>query len=490
MLLQMKGIVKTFPGVKALSDVSFDMEMGEVHVLLGENGAGKSTLIKILSGAYQRDAGEILLDGNPVELKSPAVARELGIFTTYQELDLAQTLTVAENITMGTRQAGKLMVNWNRMNSFVEDILKRLGIDLSPTDIVGDLTVGEQQLVAIAKALSSNVRILILDEPTSALTAKEIETFFKAIRRLQEQNVGIIYITHRMNEIFEIGDRVTVFRDGRWIATEKICDATPDQLVKWIAGRELRELYPPISRKAYGGVALEVKDLTLDKHLNHVNFEVHKGEIVGLFGQIGSGASELALCLIRAMTPTSGEIMVNGKTEDIKTPGQAVRKGISLLPEDRRRQGLCLPLSIRFNIALPSMKKNSHLIVDDKRLNIKSEELSAKMGIKAPNLEFITRNLSGGNQQKVVIAKWLVYGAEVLIFSEPTRGIDVGSRSEIYKLMASLADEGKAILVISSDLNEVLGISHRIHVINKGALVGEFTHEEAQNDAVLSLAMA
>jgi len=486
----MFNITKKFSGVLVLDKVNFNLNSGEVHVLLGENGAGKSTLIKIASGIYRKDSGSIFIEGNEKDIINPAVAGNFGLRTVYQELDLVPSLTIKENLFLGTKVPGNFFVNWERMSKEANKIFIKLGVKINPELIVENLSVGQQQLVMIAKTISSKVKILILDEPTAALTDNEVKQLFRVIRILKTQGVGIIYITHRMDEVFEIGDRVTVLRDGRYIGTKDVSDVNADILVSWIVGRDIKNIYPINRKKFIGEVVFELKNLTYKACLNDITFSIKKGEIAGIFGQMGSGASELSRCLVGALSFQEGKTYINFSCCKIKSPKDGINKGIGLLPEDRRRHGLFLIHSVTFNIALTALRKYSKIsIINNKKINSKVKKLRDLLDIKTPSLDFLCRNLSGGNQQKVVIAKFLLAGTDILIFSEPTRGIDVGSRVEVYNLIWQLAEEGKSILIISSDLNEVHGLCDTIFVLRKGTIVGNYKKNEVTKSEILSLAM-
>lgn len=489
-LLQMRGIGKSFPGVHALDGVDFELRAGEVHVLLGENGAGKSTLMKILSGACAADTGTILLDGQPLVIRSPHQARALGINTIYQEFTLVPHLSVGQNIFLGREPAGALgTVNHRRLHQRAAEVLTRLGIQLDPTARVAQLSVAQQQMVEVARALAFEARVLILDEPTSALTAAEIRTLFTLIRSVRAQGVGLIYISHRMEEIFEIGDRVTVLRDGRTIATRAVADATVGELIRLMADRELQDHFPrrPVPP---GETVLEVSQVTTREKLRGVSFTLRRGEILGVAGLLGSGRSTLARVLFGAEPATSGCVKVRSRLRRIRSPRAAIRLGIGYLAEDRKLQGLVLPLSVRHNIALPNTalaypKGVRHAARERQLVAPQVDQLR----IKTPHLEQPVVNLSGGNQQKVVLAKWLARQAEILIFDEPTRGIDVAAKVDIYELMNRLTARGAAILMISSDLPEVLGMSDRILVMHEGRVAAEFDPRQADQASLVRAAL-
>ncbi|MCP5524804.1 MAG: sugar ABC transporter ATP-binding protein [Verrucomicrobiales bacterium] len=489
-LLAMHRIGKSFPGVRALDGVDFDLRAGEVHVLLGENGAGKSTLMKILSGAYRPDEGTIHLAGEPQRIASPQHAQALGISTIYQEFNLVPHLPVSANISLGRepRHAGFLL-DRRAMRKKAETALRELEVAIDPDSPISALGVAEQQMVEVAKALSLDARILVMDEPTSALTETEIANLFAIVRRLRDRGVGVVYISHRMEEIFEIGDRVTVLRDGRHVATRELGTVTVRELVRDMADRELTEHFPRETVEP-GAPLLEVRGLTTRTKLRDVSFALRRGEILGLAGLLGSGRTELARALFGADPLQDGEVRVHGRPCRFRSPREAIQAGIALLPEDRRQLGLVLPLSIKRNVSLP----NTHRVyprgllrkTEERRL---AEECVTGLRVKTPHIEQATANLSGGNQQKVVLGKWLARQSDIFIFDEPTRGIDIGAKVEIYRLMNRLTREGAGILMISSEMPEVLGMSDRVLVMREGRLVGEFNRANATQEAVLGAAL-
>ena len=489
----MENISKAFPGVQALDTVNFDLEAGEVHVLLGENGAGKSTLIKILSGAYQKDKGTIYLNGEPVEIHNPRRARELGVATTYQELDLIPYLSVAENIFLGNerlqKKFGLKVIDWSRTHSEVARLFSDLGISLNPKAIVDHLSVSEQQLVTIAKALSGQVKILVLDEPTASLTDAEIKLLFSVVKKLKEQGVGIIYISHRLEEVSKIGDRVTVLRDGRRIGMVEVKESNVQSLIKMIVGRELADIFPSRKHEIKGEV-LRVEGLSRQGILHGIDLHVRKGEILGIAGLVGSGRTEMARAIVGADPISSGKVFVDEKEVKFHSPNEAIRHGVALLPEDRRRDGLILPRSVRENITLASIRRflrHGFLMVRRERNEV--QKYVRQLDIRIPSLNSAVQNLSGGNQQKVVLAKWLCCQVKVLIFDEPTRGIDVGAKVEVHRLMNQLVEEGMGIIMISSELPEILGMCDRIIVMREGHVVSHLHRQEATQEKILSLAM-
>jgi ABC-type sugar transport system ATPase subunit len=485
-ILELKHISKQFPGVKALDDVSFEIRPGEVHALLGENGAGKSTLIKIASGVYQPDSGEIMLEGKAVRFGNPREAQSHGIATIYQELLLYPELSVAENIFMGHAPRTRLgAINWPTMRRKALEILESLNIhDMNVSRKVGALTVGNRQRVEIAKALSMNARVLIMDEPTAAITEADVERLFNIIHLLKERQVGIIYISHRLHEVFQMGDRVTVLRDGRYIDTRPVSETTEDSLINMMVGRTIDNLFPKLESKV-GETVLEVSHLVRKPLTKDVSFQVCAGEIVGLAGLIGSGRSELAHIIFGYTSAEAGTIKINGQEVKIHSPGQAMQHGIAYLPEDRGTQGLIRPMNLRENMSLTVLRKLSRasFINRGQEMDLARSTIQ-QLGIRAYSPQQVVGKLSGGNQQKVVVGKWLATQPKVLIVDEPTRGIDVGSKAEIHRLISELAQQGMAILMISSELPEILGMSDRILVMREGQMVAEFSRAEATQENI------
>lgn len=490
-MLEMRDIQKYFPGVHALDDCQFNLRTGEVHALIGENGAGKSTMMKILSGVYQKDDGQILLNGNPVEIPDTLTAQKLGISIIHQEINLMQHLTVAENIWIGREPMRGLFINREKQNRDTDELLNSLQLhEITATTVVSTLTVAKQQMVEIAKALSfESTRILIMDEPTAALTESEIEELFVFIRSLKAKGVGIVYISHRMEELKVICDRVSVMRDGKYIGTRDMASVSMDEIISMMVGRVIYEEPKTHSSVAADApVVLEVRKLN-SPDVKDVSFTLHKGEILGLSGLMGAGRTETARLICGADPRSSGEILVNGKKVDIRTPYEAVKAGIGYLSEDRKRFGLCLGLSVADNTALPNLDHLSHgSFVDDNQIQQVTKKYIDAIHIKTPGTQTLVRGLSGGNQQKVVIAKWLERDCDILIFDEPTRGIDVGAKSEIYKLMNDLATQGKSIIMISSEMPELLRMSDRIVVMCEGRKTGELSIEEATQEKIMALA--
>jgi ribose transport system ATP-binding protein len=490
-VLALRGIRKVFPGVVALDGVDFELLSGEVHVLLGENGAGKSTLMKIISGAQPRDAGEIHVGGAPVEITGPRHAQALGIGIIYQEFNLIPHLSAGENILLGREP--KLLpgvIDQAKLMREAQRQLDALGVAIDARAIVSRLSVAQQQMVEVAKALSLDARVLIMDEPTSALTAQEINELFAAIRRLKARGVAIVYISHRMEELFAIGDRVTVLRDGRHVGTRRIGETNLAELVRRMVGRDLSDQFPK-QRIAAGEEALRVEGLARSGVLHDINLTLRRGEVVGLAGLMGSGRTELARAIFGADAISGGKIFVRGEEKRIASPRAAIDLGLGLLTEDRKHQGLVLVLSVQENICLPSVARLSRAgVMQPAREAELTMRRIADLRIKTPGPHQRVVNLSGGNQQKVVLGKWLCTEADILIFDEPTRGIDVGAKVEIYQLINQLAARGAAILMISSELPEILGMSDRILVMQAGRIAAEFSAADATQEKILAAALS
>ncbi len=491
-LVVMDGIDKSFPGVHALENCSFDLRAGEVHALVGENGAGKSTLMKVLAGVYSKDAGRILLRGKEVNLSNPRAAQQHGISMIHQELNLMPHLTVAQNIFIGRepRQGVRFLLNEKAINDQTRQLLETLHVDLDPRTKVASLTVAKQQMVEIAKALSFNSDVLIMDEPTAALTDAEIEELFRIIRHLRDRGVGIVYITHRLEELWRIADRVTVMRDGRYIDTVRIEDADINRIISMMVGRTIYEASPEIPENGSQEVVLEVRNLSRGRTLQNVSFQLKKGEIVGFAGLMGAGRTEVARAIFGADPIDSGEILVRGRKVTIKSPRDAVRHGIGYLSEDRKRYGLTLDMDVETNIVLAAFQRflNRIGVVQQAKIRATAHRFVEMLAIKTPSLQQKVKNLSGGNQQKLVIAKWLTADTDILIFDEPTRGIDVGAKSEIYRLLNDLARQGKSIVMISSELPEILRMSHRIIVMCEGRITGELSSADATQEKIMQFA--
>ena len=485
--VEMLGISKSFGGIRALDHVSFAVKRGEVHALLGENGAGKSTLMKILSGAHRRDAGEIRVGDKEVEIGNPHVSRELGIGIIYQELVLAPDLSVAENIFLGDLPA---LIPWKRLQEDSQAILEKIGFDLDPKTRLGDLPVAYQQVVEIAKALSKDVKILILDEPTAVLAPPEVKSLLGLIKTLSSRGVSIIYISHRLEEIFEIADAITVLKDGRTIGTVSPKDINSEQLIDMMVGRHVTELFPGGKRKV-GDVVLKVERLRFGKKVEEVSFEARAGEVLGIAGLIGSGRTETARAIFGAERKDGGTVTLNGRQPSIRSPRDAVREGIGLVPEDRKAQGIVISLPIRQNTTMPTLRRflGPLGMIKKKAEEKMVQTLAKRLAIKMRSIEAPVSSLSGGNQQKVVLSKWFGAGCRVIIFDEPTRGVDVGAKAEIYGLVDELAAEGLAVVLISSDLVEVIGMSDRILVMSRGRIAGELKKPEFSEANIMRLAL-
>ena len=486
-VLTMKGIDKSFPGVHALDHVDFDVRRGEVHALMGENGAGKSTLMKVLTGIYAKDEGTITYEGREVSFSNPREAQEAGIVIVHQELNMINHLTVAQNIFIGREPMRGFRVDDKKMIQEAQKLFDMLGIDISPTENMGSLTVGRQQMCEIAKAISHDAKVIVFDEPTAALTASEIEQLFKIIRELREKGLGIVYISHRMDEIKVITDRVTVMRDGSYVGTLITSECTKDDIIKMMVGRTIFE--EPKTKSAVPPDApevLRVEHLNAGRKVRDVSFSLRKGEILGFSGLMGAGRTETARALFGADHKDSGDIFVNGKRVTINFPEDAVKLGIGYLSEDRKQFGLVLGKSVTENTTLAAMaeyKKGG--FIDGKKERETAEKYVRDLRTKTPSVEQLVLNLSGGNQQKVVLAKWLVRNCDILIFDEPTRGIDVGAKNEIYHLMNELVKQGKSIIMISSEMAEILRMSDRVLVMCEGKKTGEIPIEDATQESIM-----
>lgn len=491
-LVLMEGIEKTFPGVHALSQCRFELKSGEVHALVGENGAGKSTLMKVLTGVYSKDEGRILYKGSEVEIPNPRTAQNLGISIIHQELNLMPHLTVAQNIFIGRepRKGVRFLLNEKEINEKTQQLMNMMHLELDPRTKVADLTVAKQQMVEIAKALSYNSEVLIMDEPTAALTDSEIDELFRIIYRLREKGVGIVYISHRMDELKRISDRVTVMRDGCYIDTVNMKEVTIDRIINMMVGREIYETSRANPESAGNEIVLEVKNLNRGNVIKNVSFNLKKGEILGFAGLMGAGRTEVARAVFGADKIDSGEIYVEGKKVHIKQPSDAVKHGIGYLSEDRKRYGLTLGMDVETNIVLASFKKFLGFFgwVNRSGTRKTAEFFVDTLKVKTPGLQQKVKFLSGGNQQKVVLGKWLTRDSNILIFDEPTRGIDVGAKSEIYKLLSDLAQQGKSIIMISSELPEILRMSHRVIIMCEGRITGELNIDEATQERIMQYA--
>lgn len=486
--LQMEGVCKSFPGVTALSEVDFDVMPGEVHALLGENGAGKSTLIKILMGVTQRDSGRILLGGEAVEIRSPLRAQALGLAAVYQDVMLARHLSVGENFFMGRLPRRRGLIDWAQVHRETDAFLSSLGLHIDPRTRVGDLTVARQQLVAIAKVVWIGARVIVFDEPTALLTTSETEILFGIIARLKAESKAIIYISHRLEEIFKVCDRATVLRDGSRVGCVDVAGATDDALVSMMVGRTIAQAFP--HRKSNPGeTVLDVRNLGAAERLKDISFELRRGEILGMYGLVGAGRTELLRVLFGADPFDSGEILLEGKRIVPRAPDDMIGRGFALLCEDRKHQSLALPLDVRTNINLARYRRSSWFgFIDGGDERTTAQRFIRTLNIRTPSPYQTVVNLSGGNQQKVVIGKWLATEPRILFFDEPTIGVDVGARVEIYTLMQDLAAEGKAIVMVSSYLPEVLGLADRIMVMHEGRLIGIVPHSQADEELLLRMA--
>ena len=488
-IVELENICKSFPGVKALDNVHFHLKAGEVMALLGENGAGKSTLMKVLSGVHNKDSGTIRIFGQEVDNMNPKRAQELGVAIIHQELNMCQHLTVAENMFLGRERRKGVMLSQKEMNAEAARVLKSLDIDLDPTTMVGSLQVSKQQMVEIAKALSTNARILIMDEPTSALTSKEIDELFRIIRQLRAEGKGIVYISHRLEELQHIVDRVTIMRDGHYITEGNFADMDMSYIIANMVGREIKEKFPRVHCEK-GRKIFEVKHLNAGRMVRDVSFESYAGEILGFAGLMGAGRTETTRAIFGVDPKESGEIWLDGKEIKIKNPMDAIRQGVVLAPEDRKKDGLCTKLSIRSNIELPNLDIacNKLGVVNRKKVTEMVQTAKENFSIKMPNDEIDAGSLSGGNQQKVVVGKWLARESRVVIFDEPTRGIDVAAKVEIYNLMNDLKKQGISVIFVSSEMPEVLGIADRIIVMCDGRITGEMMVQDATQEKILELA--
>ncbi len=490
-IVRMKGISKAFPGVKALDQVDFDLRSGEVLALLGENGAGKSTLMKILSGVYQRDEGKLEIFGQDVEMgMGPRRAQELGVAIIHQELNMCRHLTVAENIFLGREicdKAGRL--NTREMNRQAAEVLASMNVDIDPTTIVGSLSISKQQMVEIAKALSTHARVLIMDEPTSSLTGREIEDLFTIIRQLRDEGRGIVYISHRLEELHHIVDRVTILRDGQFITTLDFDKTTLPEIISYMVGRDIKEKYPRVETSK-GKKVFEVKNLHAGRLVRDISFSAYEGEIIGIAGLVGAGRTETTRAIFGADSKESGQFFLDGKEIFINKPMDAIRQGVVLAPEDRKKDGLCVKLSVKSNIELPNLDivSNQGGMVNTRKVDRMVDQSVDNLSIRLPHTEVNAASLSGGNQQKVVVAKWLARDSRVVIFDEPTRGIDVAAKVEIYHLMNRLKQQGIAVIFVSSEMPEILGIADRILVMCDGRITGEMPRQDATQEKIMELA--
>lgn len=488
-LVEMKNICKEFPGVKALSEVDLEILPGEVHALVGENGAGKSTIIKILMGVYTKTSGDIYIQGEKVEIKSPLNAQSMGLGAVYQDVNLAQELSVAENFFMGKLLKNRFgIVDHKRMYEETKRILDSIEVHVNPKSIISNLSVAQQEMVAIGKIIHQNAKVVIFDEPTALLTSDETKELFKIIRKLKSEGVGVLYVSHRMEEIFDICDRTTVFKDGSHVATVKTSEINEDELISMMVGRKIEDMYH-IEHQNPGEVILRVENLSKKDTFDNITFEVKKGQIFGMFGLVGSGRTEIARSIFGADQLDSGKIIFNGKEVQFRTPKHGINAGIALLPENRREQGLALGLNLVDNTNVVAIRKVSKFGVIQKKEAVRvAEEFREKLKTKTPSVLQKVKNLSGGNQQKVVISKWLAEGSDLLIFDEPTVGVDVGAKLEIYRLFELLIQQGKTIILISSYLPEVMGLSQEMLVMYEGKQMGILSKEFYQEEKILRLA--
>ncbi len=486
-ILKMSHITKIYPGVRALDNMSVEFERGEVHALLGENGAGKSTLIKVLAGAIEPDSGEICLEGKTYDKLTPKMSAELGIQVIYQETNLIPALSAAENVFLGNLITNGVMVNQKKMYQETRRLFDSLNININPKTTVKYLTTGQRQIVEIAKAISRDARIIVMDEPSSSLTNSEVEALFQIVKDLQKKGVTVIYISHRLEELFQICQRVTVMRDGQFIETLKTKDTNREELIRLMVGRTLNETYPERQAKP-GETVLETRNLYGNGDID-INFQLRRGEILGFAGLVGAGRTELVRMLYGADPAERGNILLKGEKIKLSSPSDGIQKGIGLIPEDRKIHGVIQKMNIKDNITLANFKGISKFgIINSKKEVQQAERFRRELRIKTPSLKQKVKNLSGGNQQKVVLAKWLATNSQILIFDEPTRGIDVGAKQEIYKLMRDLAEEGKSIIMVSSDMEEILGMSDRIIVMYEGRITGEIERKEFSQEKIMKLA--
>lgn len=491
-VLEMKNVVKEFPGVRALDGVNLKVRPGKVHIICGENGAGKSTLMKIINGTYVADEGEMYYKGNLVGARTVQDSLKMGIAMIYQELNPVLEMTIAENIWLGREPKKGAFVDYGKMYKDTQDLLDRLEIPYNAHQKMYELPISGHQLIEITKAISCNASVIIMDEPSSAIGDEEIAVLFKQIFSLKAQGVAILYITHKMDEIFKIADEITIIRDGKWIESGPASDYTPDKLVARMVGREITNVFPKDTTVPIGDVIFEVKDLTQDKEdggrFRNINFQLHAGEILGFAGLVGAGRSEVMRAIFGLDPISSGKMYLNGQEIQNKNTGEAIKHGFAMVNEDRRQYGLVLERSIHHNVSLVNIKKYTKGLIDDKMISADVEEMRKLLQIKIANEEVFAGTLSGGNQQKVVLAKWLVGNVQVMILDEPTRGIDVGAKSEIHKLMTEFARKGMGIIMISSELPEVLGMADRIVVMQEGIIQGILNRDEATQESIMTLA--
>lgn len=484
-ILEMKNITKTFPGVVALSNVSLSVRKGAVHVLVGENGAGKSTLIKIINGMYKADEGQIFFDGSQVDMHTPKHMMDLGVATIHQELSPVLDMSIAENIFLGTEPR---IIKWKDMYARADKLIKDLGFHYDAKAKMRTLTVSDMQIIEIIKAISKNAKIIIMDEPTSSITESEVAVLFQQIRKLKESGIGIIYITHKMDEIFEIGDEATILRDGRMISNHKVKDLTKEEIINKMVGREMTEVYPLCSTKP-GKIILELKGLTRNKKFKDVSLSIKSGEILGVAGLIGAGRTEVFRSVFGLDPYDCGEIVFDGEKLNTKHVSHVIDAGIMMVSEDRKGEGLVLCRSVLENISLPNLSIYTKFVINRKKELQDGVDMIKKLNIKTPSTETDAASLSGGNQQKIVIAKWLLHNPKVLIMDEPTRGIDVGAKYEIYKIMKELANEGISVIMISSEMPEIIGMCDRVAVMSNGKITGILQKDEMTQEKIMTLAV-
>ena len=486
-ILEMKNIVKEFPGVKALKGVQLQVRPGTVHTLMGENGAGKSTLMKCLIGIYRPTSGEVYFDGKKVDFTTPTQALRAGISMIHQELSPVPERPVCENLWLGRLpMKNPLVIDEAKMRQSAQELFDRLGLDLDPDEKMGNLTVAKMQMVEIAKAVSYDSKVVIMDEPTSAITESEVEHLFRIIEDLKKRNVAIIYISHKMDEIFRISDDITVYRDGEYIATDRAENLDVNRLITMMVGREMNNIFPKVDCPI-GETVLKVENLSSGNAFHNVSFELHKGEILGFAGLVGAGRTEIVETIFGMRQKTSGEVYKDGKKLNIKSPEDAIKNKIGLLTEDRRGNGIVGLQSVEINTVLANLKQYG-FVLDQKRMRSDAEKYSKALNVKTPSLDTLIMNLSGGNQQKVLVGRWLLTDPDVLIMDEPTRGIDVGAKAEIHALISRLAGEGKAIIMISSEMPEILGMSDRVLVMHEGVMTGMLDRSEATSDLIMTYA--
>ena len=490
-LLELRGIEKLFPGVKALSDMSFSVKPGSVHVLCGENGAGKSTLCKIINGIYQPDRGEILVNGKPVVMRDPIEARAQKIAMIFQELNFIPEFTVEQNLFLGNEPVNRFgKVDWAAIRSRTLALLKQEGLPYKPDTQLKDLSVSDIQMLEIIKAISYEANILIMDEPTSAISTKEVEVLFQKIAQLKAKGVGIIYISHKMDEIFRIADEISVLRDGCLIDTKPARELDIETVIKLMVGRKMESAFPEKHGQPIGPISLEVKNLCQGRTFRDVNFKLRQGEIVGFAGLMGAGRTEVVRALFGMDPVSSGTVSIKGKPVTINGVQDSIKHGMVMVSEDRKRYGIIPVRDVKENISLSSLEKVRNLFgIDHRKERQRDAEMSRRMNVKTPSLETLISSLSGGNQQKIVIAKWLLCAPEILLLDEPTRGIDVGAKFEIYKLITELAAEGKAVLMISSEMEELIGVCDRIYVMAKGRISGELARPDFSQENIMKLAL-